>query len=229
MTIREVVSLLRDSLKEQSTDTKYTNRFLWSTFLRGRNTLLKQEADSKKKLFNLSGIWDTVCVQMQEVSSLICNCDCLPYDCYVYRSKKKLPKSVESSLGILYRYIATPDLSVDITLVSPTQYQIKSKIKGNKLKYAFIHDGYLYTPGLKYPTIVVSAVFDEDVSTLNCNKSINSDNPSTTNTCSSILDRNTGLPDYLEDAGIKMALQLLIPSKQILADDLPNMSAQPTI
>lgn len=226
MTIRQVVSLLRDSLKEQGADTKYTNRFLWSTFLLGRNTLLKQEADNKKKLYNTAGIWDTICLQMEKVSGLICNCQAIPYDCWVYRSAFKIPNALESSLGLVYRYIATPDLSVDVTLVSPSQYTIKSKIKGNKLKYAFIHDGYLYTPGLSYSSLVLSAVFSENVEKYKCSSTNTSE---TTGVCGTFLDKSTGLPDYLEDAAIKMALQILAPTKQFIADELPNTSSQPTI
>ena len=227
MTIREIVSTLRDSLKEQGVDTKYTNRFLWSLFLVSRNSLLKQEADSKKKIANMAGIWDTICVPMEPVSSLICNCDSLPYDCMVYRSKIKLPKFVESSYGFLYRYISTPDMSQTFSLVSPFHYSVKSKIKGNKSKYAFIDGGYLYTPDTTYPTLVVSGIFNEDVSKYKCTETTTTSNSSS---CSTILDNSTGLPDYLEKAALMEALQLLLPSKSLVPDELPNRNSyQPTI
>lgn len=210
----EIISRLRNSIKEVHADTEYSNRFLWNIILSSAKYLIKTDAD-KGKTFKQSSVWESICVKMEPVSSIICNCMYLPYDCTVFRSKERLPEFLESSSGIIYRFIATPDLSQELVIVSPYQYAVKSKIKYNKEKYAFIHDGYLYTPSLTYPLLSLSALFIGDISDFKCD-------PVEHSQCENVLSLPTPLPDYLEDACIKMALQELGYSKQIPSDQHPN-------
>jgi hypothetical protein len=62
----------------------------------------------------------------------------------------------------------------------------------------------------------MSSLFTGDVSKFKCEEVSNEDN------CGSLLTINVPLPDYLEDACIKMALQELGFSKQIVSDQHPN-------
>ncbi len=220
MNRKELISRLRNTIKEVHGDSEYSNRYLWHILTTCSKQLIKQDAD-KGKIFKQSSIWETICIKMEPVSSLICNCTSLPYDCIVYRSVEKLPEFFEYSNGIVYRFIATPDLSQQFTLVSPYQYQVKSKIKFNKRKYAFIHDGYLYTPADKYPYLAMSSLFNEDVAKFKCEEEDTDENNSNGG-CNNILDLTVPLPDYLKDACIKMALQELGMSKQIMSDQHPN-------
>lgn len=215
MTRRDAISRLRNSIKELSGDSLYSNRFLWNLFQTASKTLIKQEAE-RGRLYSQANIWETICVEMEQVSSLICNCSFLPYDCMVTRSKYKIPLFVEYSGGFIYRFIATPDLSKEFVLVTPFQYATKSKIKYVKEHYAFIHNGYLYTPSHHFPLLSVSGIFEGDVSKFKC------DDTSDSSSCNSALDRPIGIPEYLEDIVFKQALQELGFSKQIPADEHPN-------
>lgn len=222
MTKRDIISRLRNTLKEVNADTEYTNRYLWNVFSTVSKQIIKQDAD-KGKVFTQSNIWETICVSMEPVSSVLCNCITFPYPCTVYRSSIKLPKFIESTDGFIYRFIATPDMSRELVLVSPYQYSVKSKIRYHREKYAFIHDGYLFTPDLTYPQLIISGLFEEDTSAFNCNT--NSDN-NQSSTCGSALDGNANVPDYLIDICVKLSLQELMPSKQFIADEHPNANSQ---
>ena len=211
-----MISRVRNTIKEVHADSEYSNRYLWNLITSCAKKLIREDAD-RGRIFRQSSIWETICIEMEPVSSLVCNCMYLPYDCFVYRSKFPIPEFIESSSGIVYRFIATPDLSKELVLVSPYQYSVKKNIKFNREKYAFIHNGYLYTPNTTYPLLSVSSLFLEDVSKFKCE-----DFTDEANKCGSVLTLPLPLPDYLEDNCVKMVLQELGFSKQIISDQHPN-------
>ncbi len=229
-TIGEVVARLRNSIKEVTDDSVYSNRYLWSTYLTALKQLIKQDSVAGK-IYATSDVWSPICVELEPVNSLYCNCFCLPYDKQVYRSTRKLPKFLESTDGIVYRWLATPDMSRTFVIVSPFQYQQKSKIKFNRERYAFLHDGYLYTPNHEFPLLSLSAFFEGDVSDFQCEGQTSTvPDPSlptelvveTLGECAKMLYAKASIPDYLEDAAIKMARSELLPLTQVRTDEHPN-------
>lgn len=220
MTRNDVVARLRDAIKEQTDDSKYTNRYLWSTFNTFMYQLIKQETD-KGRIYNESELWISICVEMEEVSALICDCLYIPYDCTVYRSKYEIPLVLTSSSGPVYRFLATPDLSRNFVIVSPYEYSVKSKIRYNPTKYAFIHNKRLYTPKDTYPLLSFNAIFEGDTSLFNCG----TETTEGSDTCFSALNLKVNSPSYLIDAGIKMALSELLPSTQITPDEVTNVNS----
>lgn len=217
LTRAEIISRLRNGLNEVTGDSRYSNRYLWNVFLTASKELIKQDAD-RGRIYSQANIWDNICIKMEPVSSVLCNCISLPGDCTVYRSKEQMPKFIESTDGFIYRFIATPDLSKSFTLVSPYGYSVKRNIKFNREKYAFIHDGYIYTPDHTYPQLIISGMFEGDTGEFKCDGSDNN----TTGHCYHALSQNISLNDYLIRAGISMALQELMGTKQIPKDELTN-------
>ena len=211
---KDVISRLRNSIKEVSSDSKYTNRYLWNVFWTNSKLLLKQESD-RNRLYNQSDIWQTVNVQMDKASPLLCGIK-LPMDCIIYRSRFKVPKIAEGNFGRIYRFISTPDLSQQLVLVTPYQYQNK-QTKYNQEKYVYFHDGYLWAPNSKWPNIIISALFEEDIP-----KEFKCDEEVTTGDCGSLLHLTCSLPEYLIQPAIQMSLQELGASKAVPADNLPN-------
>ena len=227
-TIGEVVARLRNSIKEVADDSAYSNRYLWNAYSTALKQLIKQDSVAGK-LYSTASAWTPICIEMEPVSSLYCNCFCLPYDVTVYRSTRKIPTFLESSDGIVYRWLATPDMSKRFVIVNPTQYQIKKKIKYNKEKYAFIHDEYLYTPDHQYPWLSLSALFQGDVTDFQCdNQGTVPEEPTKLQEtvleggCAKRLYSKVGIPDYLEDAAIKIARAELLPLTQVRTDENPN-------
>lgn len=216
ITRAEIISRLRNGLNEVTGDSRYSNRYLWNVFLTASKDLIKQDAD-RARIYSQANIWDTICLKMEPVSSVLCDCISFPGECTVYRSKLKLPKFVESTDGFIYRFIATPDLSKTFSLVSPYKYSVKKGIKYNKEKYAFIHNGYIFTPDHTYPQVLISGIFEGDTSEYKCN-----DQDSTTGHCYHALNQNISLNDYLIRTAITMSLQELMGTKQIPKDELTN-------
>lgn len=212
---KEIIARLRNAIKEVSADSVYSNRYLWHAFATAAKKIIRT-AIERGSIFYQNIMWESVCIKMVPISSLLCNCYCLPYNCMVYRSEKRIPMFLEGPGGMAYRFIASPDLSEQFTLVTPYQYQVRSKIKYNKEKYVFYHDGYLYTPNATFPQIIVSAIFEEDITKFDC-----AYEPSKVK-CGTMLESKSFLPTYLEDDAIKMALQELGMFKQVQQDELPN-------
>jgi len=219
MTRQEVISRLRNSIKEVNADTKYTNRYLWNVFWTNSQILLKQESD-RARIYNQSEIFETICIKMDKVSPLLCDCLALPMDCVIYRSRFKLPKIVEGAYGLIYRFISSADLSNKLVLVTPYQYDLK-KSKYNKEHYVFIHNGYLWAPNTKWSNLIISAIFNEEISNqFKCD----CDEETTSSICGSLLYTGSPTPEYLIQPAIQMSLQELGMSKGIPQDENPNVN-----
>ncbi len=215
-TRKQIVSRLRNSIKEVGSDSPFTNRYLWNVFRTKSQILLKQESE-RSRLYNQSDIWKTICVPMDSVSPILCTCLALPMDCVVYRSRFKLPLILEGAFGKLYRFISSPDLSIKMVLVTPYQYSLK-QTKYNREKYVFIHDGYLWAPNTSWPYILLSAIFEGEIGKeFKCG-----DDTETTTDCGSLLYVESGVPDWLVEPAIQMALQELGSSTQLVPDENPN-------
>lgn len=213
----EVISRLRNSIKEVTSDSKFTNRYLWNVFWTNSLTLIKQEAD-RNRLYNQSDIWVSICIKMSKVSPLLCDCLSLPLDCVIYRSRLKLPDMVSGNTGNLYRFIASPDLSQRVVLVTPLEYTLKNT-KYNRERYAFIHDGYLWT-NTPWPYLVMSYIPVGDVpDEFKCNCE-----DETENQCGKLLHTDVSLSGWLVQVAITMSLSELGISRQMPVDELPNIN-----
>lgn len=228
-TIGEVVSRIRNSIKEVSDDSVFSNRYLWNVYETALKQLIKQESHSGN-IYTQSDVWVPICIEMEPVDSIYCNCFCLPNNVTVYRSTRKLPRFLESNDGIVYRWLATPDLSRTFVIVSPAQYQWRAKFKYKRESYAFIHDGYLYTPDKEFPLLSLAAFFTEDISSFVCGSTqkntteetkYSSDQGSTTD-CATRLSAKVQIPDYLERAAIELVRAEVLPATQLKQDEHPN-------
>lgn len=211
MTNRELIGRVRSTIKEHNADSVLYNKHIYNLLLTNSALLIKREAD-KKSIYMMSNIWKTVCVEMIPVNPIVCKCVKLPIDCTIYRSKEKLPPFFETNFGPLYKSITTIDNSINIDLTTPYQYNLKVKIKYNKAKYAFIEDGYLYTPNSSYPWLKIVGLFKEEGNNCDESKVVK---------CSK-LDQEFPCPDYLLQPVIEMTLKELGYFKQINYDHVEN-------
>lgn len=211
MTIRELVSSIRENLVEHNIDSVFTNRHLYRTALSVAKTLIQREVDQSRKIFNQNSGWSSYCLEMVEVSPVDCPV-VIPVPCKIYRSYCKLPQFMETSYGMLFKLISTPDYSINFTLTDPQYFNIKSNIKYNKENYAFIADGYLFTPKNEYPLLKIIAYFEKPVSS--CEQSAEYQ-------CS-ILDSTFPCPEYLVQPVIDETLKRLSIGKQIPFDHVTD-------
>lgn len=206
MTNREIISRVRNTLKEHNADSVLTVKHAFNILITNASLLIKREAD-KKNIFMMDNLFQPACIEMIEVPTITCTCVKLPAGCTLYRSKERLPKFFELSSGFLYKSITSLDHSIKIILTTPYQYNLKSKVKFNHEKYAFIEDGYLYTPNSTYPWIKIVGMFIEPPKS--CEKK---------ELCSK-LDAIFPCPDYLIQSVVDMTLKELGVFKQIVYDN----------
>jgi hypothetical protein len=135
MKVREAVSRLRNVMKEHYSDSVLSNRFLWDLIKTASYQLIQREGNS---IYNSSNFkcdfFDTEEVNLLENS-------CVPLNCLGCRFK--LPETMDNKFGIVYRFLGTPDLSKQFTIVSPANFSAKEKIRGSG-NYAFIDGDYVY-------------------------------------------------------------------------------------
>lgn len=219
-TKRQLISDIRSKLKEVSADSMYSNRYLWSEISSASYTLIKRDADTRGRIYKTSGVWTNICLHMISVSPIQCDCVKLPVDCHIYRSAIKLPTMLETSFGIIYKMLSSIDLSTQLTIVSPMEFQTKMRSRFGKFgKYAFVYNGYLWT-NIEYPRMILSAIFKESTRHLSCEPQTQ-----TGGSCGlSVLDEPSGIPDYLEEGVKRTVLETLMPTLSKPTDNIVNSS-----
>lgn len=200
MKIKEIVSRFRGTFKEFRGDTRTTSRYIWSIIWTAGLFLMERE----KNLHKLD-IYKTVDLETEEVNLL--ETSCVPLNCMGCRVK--IPSTVENKNGLIYKYIASPDLSTQFKLVSPTAYQRKKKLKNTYQNYAFLDNGYIYFDKC-YPCIKVSYLPDSWEESI-----------SSSDGCSK-LEQNSPLPDYILYNLLRMSLEELSLHARVPFDTSQN-------
>lgn len=208
MNNREIIGRVRNTLKEHSIDSVLSNKHIYNVLRTATTFLVKRDADSKNTIYNQSGLWSTICIDMIPVSAIDCiSCFDLPVDCEIYRSKTKLPGYIETAYGVLYKSLTSVDRSEDITITTPYSYKLKKNLKYNKNKYAFIENDYLYTPNVEFPSLRFTGYLEKV--------------PKDKEHCT-IMSQTFACPQYLIDAVVKLAVQELLQYKQLPYDNIEN-------
>ena len=197
MNIRQAISRVKNIFKQVNSDSRITNKFIYTILQNNANWLIYREFEKLKlpKLRNL--IQPLNCLEIIEASK-IDSCCGVSSKCVVYRTKNKIPKLYESSKGPIIISITSIDDSKDIKIITP--YEVIRKLQDpfqskSINKYAFYNDGYLYFPKGSYKKVKVLGLFREDVSEENCEDCKDqSDNTK----CKLFLDKNFIFPEYLE-------------------------------
>lgn len=214
---RELISGIKNNIKEVNADSRLSNRLIWFNFQSAAKLIMRQEADKKKLWASLK--FESICIEMEEVSTNVCDCVYLPSDCTIYRSKYKIPEISEYSLGPIIQGVYSIDLSKKLFKSTPTTYQTKKSIRNNTTLYYFIYNGYLYSPNFSSKRLMVSALFDTSTVGLKCGE-LNSEASAVK--CS-IMDDDIGYPDYVIDIAKTMTEQKLLQTyKAIIEDTLNN-------
>lgn len=194
MLIRDFVSRVRNSVKEIDRDSYLSNRHIWNI---ATTAFLKVMNQQKRSIYKLD-LFNTVDVETEKVNML--ENSCVPLNCLACRFK--VDDALETSKGLVFRYISTPDMSKLFKLTSPKLFQTKVKSKKGSSGYAFYDDGYIYLSEC-FPCMRISylAKFGQDDS----------------DSCS-VLDNEVNIPDHMLDDVVKMVLSELSVFLQIPDD-----------
>ena len=85
-----------------------------------------------------------------------------------------------------------------------------SNFKYNKTKYYWYLDGYIYLPNVTWEGVRVQAIFDDDISGLNCAEDARE--------CVLEQDRELNVPDHLFSEIEQMVLQEILMAGQVPSD-----------
>jgi len=174
MKINEAISRLRVILKNgiASDDNTLSNRFLYSILKTLRTKRIRQKLDS---YLYLSPFYFLTIDCLPLELGKFADCPCFTNDCYILRSKYKLPKIMSTRNKLAIKAVNT--LNGDIlSESSPTKEEYKkyTRTKKNELSY-FIHNNYLFIKGSTTLKVVsITAIFENpldlaSITAVDCN------------------------------------------------------------
>lgn len=230
-TLRKLVSDVRSMHKLISTDNLITDRAIASEIKNNTVMLVKRETNLRK-LWATSTLFTTIpCLEMLQVPISEC-CDYTD-PCTISRSKYKLPRISEGNYQYLiqgvYSINAMGGVAKKFKEISINRYINLLKLPFIKNEsYFWIINDYLYITNPMLKTARISAFFEEDVPntiTFGCSSQTLDINAY----CMNPLDKEYGLPGYLEKQVLELTSQKLLQTyfkvkQDITSDDLDGQS-----
>lgn len=223
-TARKLVSDVRSTHKLLSTDNQITDRAIISEIRNNTIFLVKRETNLRK-LWATDTIFNTIpCLEMIEVPISEC-CDYVD-PCTVGRSRFKLPRISEGN----YQYTIQGVWSINamggkgkrLKGVTINRYTNLLKLKiVKKDVYFWIVNGYLYASKPLLQVVRMAAFFEEDIPNeiafpdCDCGIEYTLDD-----LCKNPLDKEFGLPGYLEKPVLELTSQKLLNTYYRLKSDL---------
>lgn len=223
-TLRKLVSDVRSMHKLLSTDGLITDRAIASEVKNNTVLLIKRETNLRR-LWATDTVFTTIpCLEMQPADISEC-CDYTD-PCKISRSKFKLPPISEGN----YQYLIQGVYSINamggngkkFKEVSINRYinLLKLPIIKNEA-YFWIHNGYLYVTNPLLKTVRISAFFENDVPNTvmyGCtSQSITNDTY-----CMNPLDKEYGVPGYLEKQVLELTSQKLLQTYFRVKQDITS-------
>lgn len=220
-TLRKLVSDVRAMHKLLSTDGLITDRTIASEIKNNSVMLIKRETNLRR-LWATGTLFTTIpCLEMEQVSISEC-CDYTD-PCTISRSKYKLPRISEGN----YQYLIQGVYSINAMGGTAKKFKeitinryinlLKLPIIKNEA-YFWIHNDYLYVTNPLLKLARISAFFEEDVPntiTYGCTSVPIVDEEY----CKNPLDKEYGLPGYLEKQVLELASQKLLQTYFRINDD----------
>lgn len=213
-TIGSAISRVRNIIKAVRTDAFLTDRFLYSLIVKYADLYIKQELEKKRWLAFFSLFRTIPCVDLVEVDKVEACCD-VESGCTIMRTSDKFPLIMGSIFGPLIRSVTSIDGSTILQRIEPTTYARIYKTSGAKYNttlYYWFLNGYLYFPNISWPQVKIDALFQGDISRLQCE-----------NACVLVQDSPTPIPDYLfalieQNVLKELGMELQIPQDPQTSD-----------
>ena len=226
-TLRKLVSDVRSMHKLLSTDSLITDRAVASEIKNNALLLIKRETNLRK-LWATDTLFTTIpCLEMVEVPLSEC-CEYVD-ECTIARSKFKLPRISEGN----YQYVIQGVYSINamggkgkkLKEITVNRYMnlLKLPIIKNE-EYFWIINDYLYITNPLLQKIRISAFFEEDVSNEIMYPECGCGSPEYTDEdyCMNPLDKQYGLPGYLEKQVLELTSQKLLSTYFAIKTDLTS-------
>lgn len=220
-TLRKLVSDVRSLHKLLSTDGLITDRAIASEIKNNSILLIKRETNMRR-LWATDTLFTTIpCLEMIQVPISEC-CDYAD-PCTISRSKYKLPPISEGNYQYLiqgvYSINAMGGTAKKFKEITINRYMNLLKLPIIKKEaYFWIHNDYLYITNPLLKTARISAFFENDVPNtiaFGCS----SQAIDTNEYCKNPLDKEYGVPGYLEKQVLELTSQKLLQTYFRINDD----------
>lgn len=214
MTVREIISNVRQSLHSINLDDWIPAKLIHHELINKGLMFLKRESDSKN-CHNYPDIWTTVDLEMVEDD--LTSFD-LPGDNKVMKSRKHLPFSYTTRAGYLLE-LESVNFSKSYKVITPKTYQttLSREFKDPNVRYAWIENNRLIIPESLVKNITVRGVFVNKAEALRLNSHTR---------CINMMDQEFTVPGHiLGDVIDATVLQLAKVYKQIVPDENPNLNS----
>ena len=224
-TLRNLVSTVRSSHKLLSADALITDRAIAAEIKNSTFLLLKRETNLRK-LWATDTIFTPIpCLELIEVP--ISECCGYVDECTIARSKHKLPRISEGNYQYLiqgvYSINAMSGKGKKIKEITVNRYLNLLKLPIIKKDiYYWIMDGYLYVTNPLLKAVRLSAFFEEDVPNeiMFSDCACGNQGPTDEEWCKNPLDKEFGLPGYLEKQVLKLTSDQLLGTYFRLKTDM---------
>jgi len=195
LTNRKAISRTKRLLREVNADSRLSNRAVYSLLESHAKFLIYRESE-KLRLMKKDSIFQPYkCVEIIE-APLIDPCCGIKNLCTIYRTKDKIPDLYEDSLGVIIQNVTAIDDQTSLLSIKPTEWERKQNNpwipKGQKNRFYFYSDGYLYFPNGSWKSVNLRGLFTKDISnTQQCDDCA-------PKKCVRFLDQQFIIPEYLE-------------------------------
>jgi hypothetical protein len=221
-TLRKLVSDVRSMHKLLSTDALITDRAIASEIKNNSIMLIKRETNLRR-LWATDTLFTTIpCLEMEPVSISEC-CDYAD-PCKIARSKYKLPRISEGN----YQYLIQGVWSINAMGGQGSRYKeitinrylnlLKLPIIKNQ-SYYWIYNDYLYITNPLLQKARIAAFFEDDLAKVVEFPTCAGVTPNLTEYCKNPLDKEYGLPGYLEKQVLELTSQKLLQTYFRINDD----------
>ena len=170
-TIGESISRVRNTLKAVKEDAFLTDRTIYYSLMKYSQALIKRE-DNQFRLMKISSIFSVLpYVELIDVDKVEAQCVGVYSECYIKRSKEKLPTILNGMFGPIIRTTSSIDGSIEMFRTDPGTWVSMTKtttFKYNTRPYFWYLNGYLYCPNIDWDAIKVEAIFEGDKSSFLC-------------------------------------------------------------
>lgn len=223
MKINEAISRLRVLLENgiASDDNQLSNRFLYSILKTLRTKRIRQKLDSI--LYLSPFYYNTIDCLPLELGKFA-DCPCFTNDCFILRSKYKIPKVMSTRNKLAIKAITTiQGKSIYETTPTKDEYKEYTNTKKDGLFY-FIHNGYLFITGSTTLKVVTfTAIFENPLDLAGIN-ACDTEGNNLPNVCFNPKTQDFPIDEDLFDDVEDMALEKLVKVMARMPNDSENNS-----
>lgn len=214
LTVRQAISQVKIPNKAVNTDSRLTNKYIYSLLRKHRDLLIKQ-IDSKFQLMKLGYLYQVwKCADLIPAPTIE-ECYGIKTNCTIFRTRNKLPYTLVASWGPVIRKVSSIDGSTEVVPITPAEWnriQEDTNTKYDKNYYYYWSEGYLYFPNLEWKKVKVEALFEEDIDKYNeCCEEYNP--------CKTILDSTFRIPKEVLAVCIDNVNKEILGEYQRVPDD----------